>query len=443
MAGTYRLRSGAVNRFNAGMRPLTVDPSGTHLRCGDEFFPLIVDTAWESFADPGEQEWRLYLATRRRQGFTAVLVAVQPIWHDRDARPGAREPFALDEHGHHDFSTIDEAFFDTARAYTRIAHEEYGIRLMITVLWNNYLPGTWGAGLSPWAVMPDDERRAYVRKVAETFGGLEPIFVVGGDDHYTVPAANAGYLEAADFLRKLAPSCLLTTHTAPNTALPDEIAERLDFYLHQSGHNVENQELTWRQPAQYLARRPRKPLIASEPPYEQHGKVNGHGRWQRADVRWASWTSVLAGAGAGIGYGAHGMWMWHSPNGDFQARGPSLEPFHWPVALAFPGALDVSLLAHLLTTHRLDRLLPAQELLADTMGEQFRLAVSPGRDALALYLPYTRDAEVRLDLTGYRVAGWDLVERAPMVPDLVPGPGGTIFRQLDTQGDQVYFAERR
>ncbi len=424
------------------MAHLTVAPSGTHLVNDGAFFPLIIDTAWSSFADPTEDEWRTYLAARRRQGFTCVLVSVLPILHDRDERPGAREPFALDADGHHDFSRLDDAFFAEAREFTRIAHEEYGLILMIAVLWNNYLAGTWGAAVTPHAVMPEADRRAYVARVAEAFGDLEPIFALGGDDHYTVPGANAGYLEALAHLRVAAPNCLVTTHSAPNTTMPDEIADGLDLYLHQSGHNIENQELTWRQPAQYLAREPRRPLVASEPPYEQHGKVNGHGRWSRDEVRHASWTSVLAGATAGIGYGAHGMWMWHSPSGDFQARGPSLEPFHWPEALAFPGALDISFMAWLFAEHRLERLVPAQELLADDAGGRFRLAASPDRDLVALYQPYSRDAEVHLDLSGHRIAAWDLAERAPLTVDAIVEGGRTRFRQLTSRSDQLLIARR-
>jgi hypothetical protein len=115
------------------MEPLTVDPSGTHFIVGGSFVPLIIDTAWSSFADPSEDEWRMYLSARRRQGFTCVLVSVLPILHDRDERPTAREPFALDAAGHHDFARLDDRFFATAREFTRIAHEEYGLRLMIGV----------------------------------------------------------------------------------------------------------------------------------------------------------------------------------------------------------------------------------------------------------------------------------------------------------------------
>ena len=202
------------------MSRLTVDADGRQLLRDGEPFPLIVDTAWSSFSDPSEVEWRSYLATRRGQGFTGVLVTLLPVLHDRDLRPDAREPFRLDRNGHHDFARLDDAFFTAAHEFTRIAHEEFGIRLLVTVLWNNYLPGTWGAEATPHAVMPEDARRAFVEETIATFRDLEPIFVIGGDDLYTVPAANAAYLEASDRLRAGVPHALQTTHTAPNADVP-------------------------------------------------------------------------------------------------------------------------------------------------------------------------------------------------------------------------------
>ncbi|HTF07588.1 MAG TPA: hypothetical protein VK659_05380, partial [Asanoa sp.] len=130
--------------------------------------------------------------------------------------------------------------------------------------------------------------------------------------------------------------CLLTTHSAPNTTLPDEIAEHLDLFFHQSGHNVENQELAWRQPAQYL--------------------------------------------------------------------------------------------------------LPAQDLAED---ETVRVAASPDRDLVAIYLPYAREIALTTDLAGHRFTGWDLAERAPLTPDAVHTGGRTLLRQLPTAGDQLVIAERR
>lgn len=115
-----------------------------------------MDTAWSSFADPTEDEWPRYLSTRRRQGFTCVLVSVLPIPHDRDECPAACEPFALNAEGHHDDSRLNDALFAQAREFARIAHEEHELRMRIGVLWNNHLPGTWGAARTPYTVMPDE-----------------------------------------------------------------------------------------------------------------------------------------------------------------------------------------------------------------------------------------------------------------------------------------------
>ncbi|NYE19015.1 DUF4038 domain-containing protein [Microbacterium immunditiarum] len=421
---------------------LRVGGSGRHLVDREGLFvPLIIDTAWSAFSDTTEDEWRVYLATRRRQGFTAVLVATTPILHDRMTRPDSLESYERRADGFPDFDRPRAEFWQRARDFTRIAHGEFGITLLVTVLWNNYLPGTWGAAATPGVVMPDGVRRDFVRAVADALADLEPAFVVGGDDHYDVPDANAGYLEAIELLRERAPSSLLTTHTAPRAVLPAQIAERLDFFLHQSGHNVENVDLTWQQPAQYLALSPRKPLVNSEPPYELHGKVGGRARRSRAEVRAASWASVLSGSSAGIGYGAHGVWMWATTHGSFEAGDSSLDPFLWADALRLPGALDISLLARLFRDHRLDRLDPAQELLGPGLDPVLRAAADPQRDIVAVHLPYASAVTIDHDLSGHDIRMWDLHERTPIVPVVRHSSGRTIIEQAFGEADQLIIAE--
>jgi hypothetical protein len=425
------------------MRTLSVSPDGRSLCFDGEPVPLVMDTAWSAFAKATEDEWRLYLAARRRQGFNAVLVTAVEVPHDRMERSGGREPFALDAAGHHDYARPDAAYFETARRYTAIAHHEYDIRVLLVVLWNDFVPGTWGAAAVPHAVMPPGARAAYLRLVIDTFGDLEPVFVVGGDDLYDVPEANAVYIEAADLLRAACPRSLITTHTAPRAVLPDAIAERLDLYLHQTGHNLECQELPWTQPEDYVRRVPRKPLVNSEPPYELHGIVGGHGRWRREDVRRASWASVLSGASAGIGYGAHGIWMWATTSGSFTAAATSLPPSSWAETLVLPGALDVSLMGYLMRQHGMHRLDPAQELLERVGDPAFRLAAGADRDIVALYLPYPLAVGIRLDLEDYRITAWDLHERAPLVVDATTDGAGTRLGQLFSTSDQLVIAERR
>ncbi len=423
---------------------LTIHSAGTHVLDHGQDLPLIIDTLWSAFADPTEDEWRIYLATRRQQGFNAMLVSVLPILHDRVDGPDRTSPFGGDAVSEPRYDRpLNDEYFHRARRFSIIAREEFGMVIMPCVLWNSYLPGTWGAAATPAAVMPADVRREVVTRVAHTFADLDVIFVVGGDDHYDVSAAVDGYLEAIEILRTLAPDCLLTTHTAPRAVLPAAIADRLDLFLHQSGHNVENQDLPATQPQRYLDQRPRRPLINSEPPYELHGKVGGHGRWTRDDVRRASWTSVLAGASAGIGYGAHGTWMWATSSGRFEAEAASLAPFPWPECVALPGALDISLLAALMARHRLFRLEPAQDLLVDDRGGAIRTAASSDGTLVVCYLPFAVTIELAVDADGFDVSAWDLHERAPLTAVLAPSATGTTLGQLTTQADQLVVLEKR
>ena len=424
------------------MPHLSVAADGSHLQRDGTFFPYIADTAWSAFADATEAEWLYYLQRRRQQGFTSVAVSILPILHDRTVREDAREPFALDADGHYDFSAPDPAYFANAERFTALARQ-HGITLTLVVLWCNYVEGTWGADLTPWAVMPEAQRRAYVSLVVSTFGSYEPIFAVSGDDHFTGDAAIRTYAETLAQLAAEAPECLRTAHSSPHATMPDVLGDSsdLDFFVYQSGHDMEHLELTHELAQRYRERRVRKPVINLEPPYERHGYNAGKGRFTAADVRRASWWSVLGGASAGIGYGAHGVWQWHREGGEFTNPGFSLQPFPWQSAVHFRGSDDISLLAHLLARHRLYRLDADQELLVDGVGG-VRAASSSDGALVTVYQPFARDVTVRRDLTDFTVHGWDLDRRAPIVPTLTRVETGTRFEQADVEGDLLLIIER-
>ena len=303
----------------------------------------------------------MYLAHRRRQGFTAALVSAAPIPHDRDERATSREPFRPDATAR-DFGRTTTTS-PWPGAYTRIAHEEYGIRLMVVVLWNNYLPDTWGAAPHAARRPAGPARRAYVARVAGAIGDLaadlrrrrrRPLHRAGGQRGLprggrrparARPRLPADHAHGAE--RDAARRDRRRARPPPAPVRPQRREPGAD--LAAAGAVPRTAGRASR-------------CVASEPPYEQHGKVNGHGRWTREDVRRASWTSVLAGATAGIGYGAHGVWMWHTPTRRFRPRGtPRSSRSHGRSRSAFPGALDISLMARLFADHRLHRLAPAQD----------------------------------------------------------------------------------
>lgn len=427
---------------------LTVSESGTHLERDGRFVPFVVDTIWAAFCDVSPEDWEVYLRLRRRQGFTALVVTGLPIVHDRTEGRASRYPYARNADGTFDWARPDEAYFATAREYVRLAREDYGFEVIVAVLWNNYLPGTWGSRLSPHVVMPPEVRRAYVERVADLFGPLEVVFAVGGDDGYDSPEGNKACHEAIDVLRERAPGCLVTTHAAPKPYTPDDLLDRLDLHLFQSGHDVANQSQAWSEAIRFASREPRRPVINIEPPYEWHGMVdsvakNGVGRWSPVDVRTACWASVLSGAGAGVGYAAHGVWMWNTVGGKFLFAHMSMEPATWVEAMTFPGVHDVALIGHLIAAHRLDRLDAAEHLLPGVPDERFRAGASADGDLVALYFPYDRPILVADDLTARTLTAWDLAARAPIRPELERVDGGTVVRPFGVQQDALVLAERR
>lgn len=423
--------------------PLTVSATGTRLERDGAFVPLVIDTIWAAFCDVSEEDWRVYLRVRRRQGFTAVVVTALPIVHDRTEGRASRYPYARNVDGTFDYTRVDDEYFGTARRYVEIARSEYGLEVIVAATWVNYLPGTWAKRLPPHVVMPPEVLRDHVARVADLFGPLGAIFSISGDDGFDSPEANALYHDVIDVLRERAPGSLVTAHSAPNAKVPDDVLDRLDFLVYQSGHDVENQALVWEQAITYAGRTPRKPIIDIEPPYEWHGMVNASGRWSQADVRRAAWASVMSGAGAGIGYAAHGVWMWATTGGTFTFAHMSMEPATWVDAIALPGARDMAFLGHLLKARGLDRLDAAQHLLPNVPDPRFRAGASGDGDLIAVYFPYDRPLLVTDDVDARSIEAWDLGARAPLVPELTPVEGGTLVRPTGVLEDALVIAERR
>jgi hypothetical protein len=424
------------------MAALSVSTDGTHLLRDGRFFPLIADTAWSTFADASDPDWRTYLATRRAQGFTTVLVSILPIIHDRSERPTSRHPFALDAEGHYDFGKPNAAYVENAREFARIAREQ-GMTLGLVVLWCNYVAGTWGSRLTPWAVMPATVRRAYVSDIVARFAEFDPIFVISGDDRFDDEGAIAVWSEVLEQVGSEAPGCLTTMHSAPVADLPPVIADSpaLSFYAYQSGHAVENQPLCFELAARYLAKPVRRPVVNLEPAYEQLGHWRGHGRFTRPDVRRALWWSVIGGASAGVGYGAHGMWQWHQDGAVSISTDSTLEPLPWQVALTLPGTGDVALLSELVRRHRLERLQPHQDLLGDD-ASRFRAASSADGALVVVYLPFADEAHVAVDLSDGRITVWDLEQRTPVYPEITVASGRTTVPRTPALSDLLIIAER-
>lgn len=422
------------------MAHLSIAPTGDHLVRGGEPFIVVADTAWSAFADAQIEEWRQYVRLRVNQGFNAALVSVLPVLHDRSVRDDSREPFALDEDGHYQFSSPESGYFRTAAKLAEIAREE-GMTLGLAVLWNNYVAGTWGAERTPWAVMTNADRERYISLVTSTFAEFDPFFIISGDDSFTDDGPIEVYGAALQQVKREAPHCLTTMHSAPTADLPSSIADSsdLDFYSYQAGHDIDHQDRTTSLASLYLAKPVRRPIIDLEPCYEGHGYGSGAGRYRNAQVRNALWWSIVGGASAGIGYGAHGVWQWHREGAHFTSPGFSLEPFDRELAMQFPGAADASFAGALIRDYNIFTAVPRQDLLANLFPGLVASA-SPDLSTIVIYMPDARELQFRIDLSKYRVIAWDLANRTRLTPRLIQAGDTSRLRQLGTLSDCLVVA---
>lgn len=389
--------------------PLSVSKSGTYfLRDGRPFF-YLADTVWAAFSNTTMDEWRAYLAYRRRQGFTALQISVLPILHDASASSLDLHPFETDEQGRWDFGAPSRDYFAQAAEMVSVARDE-GFVAALVLLWCNYVPDTWGAQRTPDVVMPSEAVVPYVEYVVRAFASYDPIYVISGDTDFPSERAMDYYATALRVVKDLSPQALTTLHLAPQTDLPDEFVRspHLDFYMYQSGHHIEELNRAYTLAQRFAGKSVRRPVVNGEPCYEGHGHGHRYGRFSAFDVRKAIWQSLLSGAGAGVTYGAHGVWSWHTQGSAFTSESFSMRPFDWHEALRLEGAWDASFARAIVERYDLIGLEALPN--AQDVSPEIRVAASADRSHIVAYIPYP--TEVTLDVNGADEHTWTVIDMA-------------------------------
>ncbi|RAZ32895.1 DUF4038 domain-containing protein [Microbacterium sp. SMR1] len=419
------------------MTTWSIAPSGRWLLHGGEPTFLLADTVWAAFGGPTENEWLDHLELRRRQGFNALLISVLPIEHDRST--GTRSPYALRE-GAVDFGAGDPDYWTEAERLLEQARER-GFTPMLVLLWNNFVPGTWGSRLTPEHVLSADQTETYVRETVARFRRFDPIWIVSGDDDLDDDVALERYSSVAALLREVAPGQLVTWHDTPTARMPQPLAdsELVDFHSLQSGHNEAWETLPADLTHYYRALDVARPIINLEPCYEGLGRFRGAARHSAADVRRASWTGVVSGAAAGLGYGAHGVWSWHRRGEGFSAEDVHGAPFPFSVAAAFPGADDVAYLRRVVDAERLWGLDAAPDLL---VAEPSGVVTGRAPDGtIAVYAPTPFALTLVLgdvEAAGMEVTVHDLAARRPDAARWTAVDGGIRLEQPEFTGDALF-----
>lgn len=375
--------------------------SQNHLvRDGRHFF-WLADTCWSAFTNISEGEWQEYLDIRAKQRFNVLQINTLPQW-DRCGTGQPWQPFPLLEDGmRYDFSTLRQDYFDRARRMCRAAVDR-GFTLALVVMWCNYVPDTWASKIYSGNIIPEERVEPIVRAICESFNEFEPVYLVSGDTGFDSEASIARYRLVTDLVDRYAPGALKAFHIKGRyDGLPQEFGERADLYLYQSGHNAAAQGMCHQLAEHFTARSPRRPVINSEPCYEQMGYSHKlYGRFRRPETRSALWNSLLAGACAGITYGAHGVWNWWTPG---QPKNPIggegfLQAQPHQAALRFPGAADFAFARQFFEERAITAVQPCQEILVQ-YGESIRAARAG--DALLLYVPTSAPLALHGDWSGY------------------------------------------
>lgn len=374
-----------------------VTVSGRHLeRDGKPFF-WLADTIWTAFTNPTDEEWLAYLDKRAAQGFNVLQINALPQW-DRCGAPFDRFPYASDDHGKtFDFTRPVPEFWEHARWQLSEAVRR-GFTPAIVVEWCNFVPNTWASNMVSDNVIPDELVEPVVRRICESYNDFDPIYIISGDTDFDHDEPVARYTMVTDLVEKYAPGALKCYHIKGRyDGLPESLAERADIYLYQSGHNITAQDGAYGLARSFAARPIARPIVNSEPCYEQMGYSHMvYGRFRRQDIRRALWLSLLGGASAGITYGAHGVWNWQNPKIEAPlAMGEGfLQALPHEVALNLPGANDFGFAKRLVESLGLFELDPAQQILASHADDVYASRTPDGSVTL-VYVPSNADLRIK------------------------------------------------
>lgn len=406
------------------------------LKDGKPFF-YLADTCWSAFTNITDEEWDFYLYKRKAQGFNTIQINILPQW-DASVTDLDYKPFV-----ENDPHRLNDAYFAHARNMCEAAKRE-GFELALVVLWCNYVPSTWASKMFPGGILPFDCLENYVRKVHETFTDLEPLYIVSGDTDFPEEETTRYYVHVGQILKELAPECLFTTHIKGRYSdIPDALYALLDLCFYQSGHNAKDLTMPYALSGTMQEKYPGKPLINSEPCYEQMGySGNMYGRWTRRDVRRAAWVSVLSGACAGVTYGAAGIYSWHKVKKGFHTLlGEGFDmPKSWEEAMAFPGAWDYGYLKMLIEELGAYELAPKQELLINGTGD-IRVAQA-GENLLLVYVPSNTKVRLAADLSGWDIRALGLAERFAAYANVEIKEGKTVIGMHPFEKDALIVARK-
>lgn len=359
---------------------------------GTPFF-WLGDTAWNGALKSTDEAWDTYLADRLDKGFTGIQF-VTTQWRAADGNAEGEVAYT----GFEDIE-INPAFFD--RIDARIdAVNDAGLLAAPVLLW------TLGEPERNPGKLPEDQAIKLARYLVARYGAHHVMFFLAGDEDFS-GETGARWRRIGRAVFSAGDPWLATIHPRGRQWHFDRFADEdwLDLIIYQSSHGGGPETLSWLQsgpPAQKWRQEPVRPIINSEPGYEDHVA------WERGelhtadDVRRQFYWSLLNAPMAGVTYGAHGIWSWETePAEPLKHEGSGLAK-PWHEALHLPGSRDLAHVSDLFTSLDWWTLRPDQELLQSQPGgddptRHVAAARSEAGDLAVVYLPVGGSVTLRPD----------------------------------------------
>ena len=329
---------------------------------GEPFF-WLGDTAWELFHRLSREEAYHYLENRRERGFN-VIQAVALAEMD-----GLRVPNFYGETPLIDLdpSRPNEAYFAHVDTIVRIAAEK-GLYIALLPTWGDKVIRMWGSG--PEIFNPQNAR-VYGEYLGRRYKNDNNVLWMLGGDRPGEGLVELWTAMAEGITAGLDRRPFITFHPNGGHGSSEWFHDCawLDLNTWQSGHGVVDSP-TWEMIGGDYRRAPIKPVLDSEPNYEDHPIdpwtrkwLPEYGRYTDYDVRKQGYRSVFAGA-CGYTYGHHTIWQMYAP-----PREPINFPaFDWKEALHRPGAAQLIHLVNLLLSRPYLNRVPDQGLLLSDRG---------------------------------------------------------------------------
>lgn len=445
----------SVNVF-AQTQPLKISANKRYFQTADgKPFFWLGETAWLLFVKCNREDVKLYLDTRKQQGFNVIQAM---LLHDFNNTRNVHGDWALKNFDVSTPAVTPGNNAANADEYDYWDNVDYIIDEAARRCMYMALVPTWGSNVKSGKIN-EQQAEAYAKFLAKRYKSkTNIIWLNGGDingkDGYAV------WEKLGSTIKNFDNNHLMTFHPRGRTSSTDWFHQSLwlDFNMFQSGHKSYAQDTSskerrhfgednWKYVEEDYAMEPVKPTLDGEPSYEDipyglHDTLSGY--WNAADIRRYAYWNVFAG-GAGFTYGHNAVMQFYVP-GD---TGISFFPKqHWKIGLNAEAATQMKYLKKLMESYSYFDRVPAQELVVDN-GERYnRIAACRGKGYAMFYTYLGSTIKVDALKLGFKIrkAKWFNTSSGEMEHiQLTIGTGVMTFntsKKTNSHNDWVLILEK-